>query len=70
MREMKSGYRAVLRQQLARVSDGPKSSAATEAAAVYLMACLEGLMLEQMESGATPALKRAGKLVVDSGAAI
>ncbi len=70
MREMKSGYRAVLRQQLARVSDGPKSSAAAEAAAVYMMACLEGLMLEQMESGETPALKRAGKLFVDSVAAI
>jgi AcrR family transcriptional regulator len=70
MAEMKSGYRAVLRQQLARVSDGPNSSEAAEAAAVYMMACLEGLMLEQLESGDTPALGRARKLFVNSVAAI
>lgn len=66
MAEMKAGYRAVLREQLARVSDGPRSSADAEAAAVYMMACLEGLMLEQMERGETPALKRAQRIFVDS----
>jgi AcrR family transcriptional regulator len=66
MSEMKAGYRSVLRQQLARVSDGPRSSGEAEAAAIYMMACLEGLMLEQMESGDTPALERARKMFVDS----
>ena len=66
MAEMKSGYRAVLREQLARVTDGPRSSAEAEATAVYMVACLEGLMLEQMERGETPALKRARKLFVES----
>jgi AcrR family transcriptional regulator len=68
--EMKSGYRAVLREQLARVTDGPASSSEAEAAAVYMVACLEGLMLEQMERGETPALKRARTMFVDSVAAI
>jgi len=66
MAEMKTGYRAVLREQLARVTDGPRSSTDAEAAAVYMMACLEGLMLEQLESGETPALKRARKMFVES----
>ena len=66
MAEMKSGYRAVLREQLARVSDGPRSSEEAEAAAIYMMACLEGLMLEQMERGDNPALERARKMFVDS----
>jgi AcrR family transcriptional regulator len=70
MAEMKSGYRAVLREQLARVTGGPRSSADAEAAAVYMVACLEGLMLEQMERGETPALKRARKLFVESVAAL
>jgi len=69
MAEMKSGYRAVLREQLARLTDGPPSSAGAEAAAVYIVACLEGLMLEQMERGETPALRRARAMFVDSVAA-
>ena len=66
MAEMKAGYRSVLREQLARVTDGPRSSDDAEATAVYMMACLEGLMLEQMENGDTPALKRARRMFVDS----
>jgi AcrR family transcriptional regulator len=66
MAEMKAQYRAVLREQLARVSDGPSSSAEAEATAMYMMACLEGLMLEQLESGNTPALQRALQMFVDS----
>ena len=59
MAEMKAGYRAVLREQLARVTDGPRSSDEADAAAVFMVACLEGLMLEQVERGETPALQRA-----------
>jgi AcrR family transcriptional regulator len=70
MAEMKARYRAVLREQLARVGDGPSSSDDAEAAAVYMVACLEGLMLEQMERGETPALERARRLFVDSVAAV
>jgi AcrR family transcriptional regulator len=66
MAEMKAGYRAVLRAQLARVTDGPSSSDDADAAAVYMVACLEGLMLEQMERGETPALVRARRMFIDS----
>jgi AcrR family transcriptional regulator len=69
MAEMKAGYRAVLRQQLARVTDGPRSSLEAAAAAVYMVACLEGLMLEQMERGETPELKRARDMFVRSAPA-
>lgn len=66
MAEMKSGFRAVLRRELARVTDGPSSSKAAEGAAVYMLACLEGLMLEQVERGETPGLRRARQLFVES----
>jgi AcrR family transcriptional regulator len=66
MAEMKAGYRAVLRRELARVGDGPRSSADAEATAVYMVACLEGLMLDQVERGETPELARARALFVDS----
>jgi AcrR family transcriptional regulator len=64
--EMKQGYRDVLRTLLARAKDGPRKSADAEAAAVYLMAAVEGLALEQLERGESPALKRARKMFVRS----
>ena len=64
--DVKAGYRAVLREQLARVSDGPSSSDEAEAVAVYMVACLEGLMLDQVERGETPSLDRARKMFVES----
>jgi AcrR family transcriptional regulator len=70
MAEMKARYRSTLREQLARVSDGPRSSDDAEAAAVYMIACLEGLALEQLERGETPALDRARKMFVTSVAAV
>jgi AcrR family transcriptional regulator len=70
MAEMKAGYRAVLRRQLARVTDGPASSEDADAAAMFMVACLEGLMLEQMESGETAALRRAREMFVASVAAV
>jgi AcrR family transcriptional regulator len=66
MTEMKQGYRDVLGQLLARVKDGPRTSKDVEAGAVYLMACLEGLALEQLERGESPALKRAREMFVRS----
>jgi AcrR family transcriptional regulator len=68
--EMKAGYRATLREQLARVTDGPMSSQEADAAAVFMVACLEGLMLEQIERGETPALRRARQMFVASVAAV
>jgi AcrR family transcriptional regulator len=70
MAEMKARYRSTLREQLARVSDGPRSSDDAEAAAVYMIACLEGLALEQLERGETPALDRARKMFVASAEAV
>ena len=66
MAEMKAGYRGVLREQLARVTDGPRSSDAAEGAAVYIIACLEGLMLDQVERGETPGLERARRMFITS----
>src|SRR4051794_20490449 len=70
MGEMKSGYRAVLRRELARVTDGPRSSADAEAAAVFMVASLEGLMLDQLERGDTPELKKAREMFVASLVAV
>jgi AcrR family transcriptional regulator len=67
--EMKQGYRDVVRAVLARVKDGPKRSSDAEAAAVYLIACLEGLALEQLERGESPALVRAREMFVRSAPA-
>ena len=67
--EMKRGYRQVLRSLLARVKDGPRRSADAEAAAVYLIACLEGLALEQLERGDSAALRRAREMFVRSAPA-
>jgi AcrR family transcriptional regulator len=64
--EMKAGYRAELRRQFARVKGGPQSSADADAAALFMLACLEGLMLEQLERGESPALKRAREMFVSA----
>jgi TetR/AcrR family transcriptional regulator, transcriptional repressor of bet genes len=66
MREMKAAWRQVLRRLLAAAGDGPRSSANAEAAAVFVMAGLEGLALERLDRGDTPALKRARDLFVRS----
>jgi len=68
MREMKDGWRAVLARLLVEAADGP-SPRAGEAAAVYLIACLEGLMLERLDRGETPALDRARELFVGAATA-
>jgi AcrR family transcriptional regulator len=69
MREMKAQWRQVLRELLARVSDGPRRSSDAEPAAVYVLAGLEGLALERLDRGETPALKRATEMFVRSARA-
>lgn len=63
MAEMKQGFRDVCGGLL---RDLGAATAASEAAAVYLIACLEGLALDQLERGETPALRRARELFVRS----
>ena len=70
MREMKASWRQVLGGLLARASDGPRSSRDAEAASVYVLAGLEGLALERLDRGETPALKRARELFVRSSGAV
>lgn len=69
MREMKESWRTVLARLLADTSDGP-GEADSEAAAVYVIATLEGLMLERLDRGETPALDGARELFVCSAAAV
>jgi AcrR family transcriptional regulator len=69
MRDMKAQWRQVLRELLTRASDGPRRSADAEAAAVYVLAGLEGLALERLDRGETPSLKRAREMFVRSAPA-
>jgi AcrR family transcriptional regulator len=58
LQEIKAGFRDVLIGLLAATEDGPPRRDA-EAAAVYVIAGLEGLALERIDRGETPALRRA-----------
>jgi AcrR family transcriptional regulator len=62
MAEMKEGFQATLSEMLPVADAG--------AAAIYMMACVEGLILEQLERGETPELERARALFVRSAAAL
>ena len=62
MAETKRAFRSTLGQLLA-AAGGP-GGAAAEAAAVYLIAGVEGLAMERLERGETPALRRARELFV------
>jgi hypothetical protein len=68
MRDMRGGWRRTLGDLLAAAEDGPSRRGA-EAASVYVIAGLEGLALERLARGETPALRRARELFVDSAAA-
>ena len=61
MTEMKSSFRAILVELLGQIADGPPSRHAP-AAAVYLIAGVEGLSLERLDRGDTPELRRARDL--------
>jgi AcrR family transcriptional regulator len=69
MREMKDLWRDVLSERLVAAVDGPPPRR-TEAGAVFMIAGLEGLMLERLDRGETPALDGARKLFVDSVSAV
>jgi AcrR family transcriptional regulator len=62
--EMKGRYRDVLRGLLLDVDGGPADEDGADAVAVYMIACLEGLILEQLERGETDALTRAREMFV------
>jgi AcrR family transcriptional regulator len=68
MREMKEGYRAILRELL-RGLDAPPKRGDLDAIAVFLIAGIEGLALERLERGDTQALRRARELFVRSATA-
>jgi AcrR family transcriptional regulator len=65
MSEMKESHRAVLRELLRGVADGPADHD-LDAVAIYLVAGLEGLSLERLERGETAELRRARELFVRS----
>jgi TetR/AcrR family transcriptional regulator, transcriptional repressor of bet genes len=69
MREMKSGWQEVVAGLFLATSDGPSGRAEAEAGVVLVMAGVEGLALERLERGETPALTRACELFVTSASA-
>jgi hypothetical protein len=68
MREMKEDFRAVLRQLLVAVDDGPSEKDA-DGVAVFLIAGVEGLSLEWLDRGETPELALARQMFVASASA-
>jgi AcrR family transcriptional regulator len=69
MRETKESHRAVLRELLRGLDDGP-SERGLDPVVIYLVAGLEGLSLERLERGETPELRRARELFVQSASAV
>ena len=65
MRDMKEAWRSVLGKLLSAAEDGPPP-ADLEAAAVHVIAGLEGLALERLDRGETAALEGARELFVRS----
>jgi AcrR family transcriptional regulator len=69
MAEMKEGYRAILRELLRDVGDGPPTRD-LDGFAILLIAGLEGLSLERVERGETKELRRARELFVRSARSV
>ena len=67
MSEMKANFRSTLHELLGQIEDGP-APRARDAAAVFLMAGVEGLALERLDRGETPELRRARDLWTSSAA--
>lgn len=65
MADMKTRFRAVLTERLAELAPR-RSGAERAAAAVFLIAGVEGLAMERLERGETPALRRARELWVQA----
>jgi AcrR family transcriptional regulator len=68
MSEMKANFRSTLHALLGQIEDGPPPRE-RDAAAVYLMAGVEGLALERLDRGDTRELHRARDLWTRSAAA-
>jgi AcrR family transcriptional regulator len=68
MREMKASWREVTAGLLTAAQDGPSKRDA-EAAGIYVLAGIEGLVLERLDRGETRALERAMRMFVSSAAA-
>ncbi len=66
--EMKSEHRAILRELLLGL-DRPPPAADLDGIVVFLVAGLEGLSLEQIERGETPALAGARRLFISGATA-
>jgi len=68
MAETKVTFRATLSELMRGLGDGPPESE-LEATAVFLVAGIEGLALEHLDRGASPALARARRIFETSAAA-
>lgn len=68
MTEMKDGWRTLLAGVLGDAADGPTPKRA-ESGAVFVLAGLDGLALERLSTGETPALKAAQEMFVKAAAA-
>jgi TetR/AcrR family transcriptional repressor of bet genes len=68
MREMKSSWRQVTAGLLTAAEDGPARRDA-EAGSIYVLAGIEGLVLERLDRGETAPLERAKQMFVRSAAA-
>ena len=69
MANTKVSFRETLSELMRRLDDGPPAGE-LEAAAVFLIAGLEGLALEHLDRGATPALDSARRMFERSAAAV
>lgn len=68
MTEMKAGWRTLVAEVLGEAADGPPPKRA-ESGAVFVLAGLDGLALERLSTGETPALKAAQNMFVKAAAA-
>jgi len=67
MTEMKASWRTLLATVLGEAGDGPPPRMA-ESGAVFVLAGLDGLALERLSTGETPAFKAAQKMFVKAAA--
>ena len=68
MIEMKQGHRSILRQVL-RGLEQPIGERELDAIAIFIISGLEGLSLERLDRGDSPALQRAREIFIDSATA-
>jgi AcrR family transcriptional regulator len=69
MLEMKEGHRAILRELLRGLPDGPPARD-LDGVVVFLIAGLEGLVLERLGRGETPALRQARAHFVEAASGV